>query len=381
VDNIYRSDLYLGRVVDGFHVDPFFYSPPYLLVPIALLEVAHDDFRRARAIWFAVGALALLLSLGLCISSVDDPTRLRALALAPALWASLPVQLGLQMSNPHALVVGLSMTAWILFARRPALAGPLLALASTIKLFPALFLVDLAVRRRGRAIAWTVGALVVLVAAGLAVVGTPSFRFFFEYQLPRLSSGEACAREFARPFAVARNLSPLGLPSKLALFGIPGMTLAVGQWVAKFYAIGLLGLALVAALRVRRVPLTPTESILRGLALLALASLSGPYAAADYSTLAVIWLICVDRRLVGPWVAGTVALLSIGPFVLAPTSPGWIHALGHAPMQIVSVVVPVLVLLRRPPLDAAPASLGLATRMVNEGSPEIARPAGGSARG
>ena len=64
------------------------------------------------------------------------------------------------------------MIAMVLFAqRRYAAGGALLAFATVSKLFPGLLLVYLLIQRKSRALAWTVGLCIALIAISLVDTG------------------------------------------------------------------------------------------------------------------------------------------------------------------------------------------------------------------
>ncbi len=349
--NLYRDDLYADSTYAGFRQDPYYYPPPLVLVPIGMKALVGDDFRAQRALWFAFSGLALALALLLLAAALNPSDHMRAVAVLPALWASQPIVLALRMGNAQVLLVAAVLLGFVALPRRRALAGALLAGAIAIKLFPALLLAYWAARRNGRAVAWTLAWGVILVAAAALVLGVAPFRAFLGYQLPRLASGEACRREFASAVAVARDLSPFALPLKLGLLGVRGTGLAQGRVIAQVYAAAALGLTLWAA---RHAPASPSAGASTWLAVLALASLAGPFAPADYAPIPVVMLVCLDRRLVGTaWACG-LALLTFAPFLVPRDAPVPVHLAAHLPMQLAALGVPALVLVRAGRTATAP---------------------------
>ncbi len=125
------------------------------------------------------------------------------------------------------------MIAMVLFdRRRPIGGGTLLAYATVSKLYPALLVLYLLLRRDWRGAAWTVGLGAAIVALSLADVGWTPYVAFLDH-LPRLLSGEAFPA-MALPEGMALNQSVPGLPLKLALFGLAPATLAwarVAGWL------------------------------------------------------------------------------------------------------------------------------------------------------
>ena len=85
----------------------------------------------------------------------------------------------LQMGNAQLLYIVTAMLGMVAFARgRHALGGLLLAFTIVGKMFPGILLVYLAVRRDGRAVAWTCAWSVVFLLATLADVGWAPFPYF-----------------------------------------------------------------------------------------------------------------------------------------------------------------------------------------------------------
>jgi len=285
----------------------------------------------------------LALALLLLAAALDPVDRMRAVAVLPALWASQPVALALRMGNAQAVLVAAVVLALVALPRRRPLAGALLAGAIALKLFPALGLVYWGARRNGRAVAWTLAWGAALVALSALVLGVAPFRAFVTYQLPRLASGEACRREFASVVAVARDLSPFAFPLKLGLLGVRGMGLAQGRVIADVYAAAALGLTLWAA---RRAPADASSAASTWLAVLALATLAGPFAPADYAPIPVVLLLCIDRRLLPTAWACVVCLLTFAPFLVPRGAAAAVQIAAHLPMQLVALSVPALVLAR-----------------------------------
>ena len=68
--------------------------------------------------------------------------------------------------------------------------GLCLALASAAKLFPALLIVQFAVSRRWKTVAWSVGALALVGVIGIWVMGWVPYRIYLQEVLPRSIRGE-----------------------------------------------------------------------------------------------------------------------------------------------------------------------------------------------
>ncbi len=361
-ENIYNVDLYRGvdptrpRKLGSFGVDAYHYPPTFLLLPLGVRGVVGGEFESVRAVWFGMSALALMLAIGLVAYRLEPEGQLRTIGMAPLIWCSMPVLSGLQMSNVQILVVAISAIALASFprlrtpdksgsfggqARRAAVGGMLLAMSAVAKIFPGILFVYLLARRKWREAAWTAGSAVVLTVLALVVVGPAPFQAFVEYELPRLSSGEAFSRPFSRAFAVARNMSPFGIPLKLGWLGIPGMTLEVGRVVSMIYVLGVVGLAIWSG---RRQPRSSTEAISVWLSLLSLGTLASPFAPANYVLVSLVWLVCINRELFRPVTAVVICFLISAPFLISREAPFLLQAICYFPAQALAIGVPVVIL-------------------------------------
>ncbi len=341
--NVYAPGHYAERRLGSFRVDLYHYPPPFLLLPLGAQAATGGSFEGVRALWFGVSGLALMLALGLVAWRLEPRARLRAIGMAPVVWCSLPVQLGLQMSNYQVLVVSISALAFVALPRRAAVGGALLATGAVSKIFPGILLVYLAARRRWREVGWTAACAAGFCALAFAVLGPVPFRAFVEFELPRLSSGEAFAVPFSRGFAVARNMAPFGLPLKLGWLGVPEMSLAAGRAVSVVYGLGVVGLAVWAA---RRPPRSNAEAAAVWLALLSLGTLASPFAPASYVLVSVVWLVGIARELFRPWAVAAVWVLTSGPFLFSLSDVFWVQLLLYLPAQVLALAVPALVLYR-----------------------------------
>lgn len=347
-ENIYNVTLYSDRKLGparpgqvSFNVDLYHYPPPFLLLPLMVRAAVDGDFIRVRAVWFGLSALALMLAIGLIGRRLEPEGQLRAIGMAPLIWCSMPTLSGLQMSNVQILVVSISAIALAVFARRASAGGILLAMTTVAKIFPGILFVYLLARRKWSEAAWTVGFAALLTIVAFVVVGPTPFRMFVEYELPRLSSGEAFSKPLSRVFAVSRNMSPFGIPLKLGWLGIPGMTMEVGRVVSMIYLIGVVGLAIRSG---RRQPRSGTEAVSVWLSLLSLGTLASPFAPANYVLVSLVWLVCINRELFRPLAAMVIWLLISVPFLIPRDSPFLLQAIFHFPAQALAIGVPVVIL-------------------------------------
>ena len=348
--NIFAPELYYDRKLGSFNVDAFHYPPSFLILPLALRTLAGSDFLQQRMVWFGISALAFLVAMG-AAAALEPRARRRAIAAAPAVWISVPVQLGFQISNVQLLMISISVLSWVAFRRYRPLGGALLALATVSKIFPGILGLDLVLRRRWKDVASTAAFAIVLCGAIYAVVGAAPFRAFIDFELPRLSSGEAFARPFSRAFAVAHNMSPFGAALKLEKLGLPGRGMATAKLFSLAYGVALVGLALWAA---RRGALSTavakgssaTTELSVWLALLSLGTLASPFAPANYVLASLVWLAAVDREDFSPLFAGIVWLATSAPFLLQRESEFVLRAATFLPAQLLALGVPTFVLWR-----------------------------------
>ena len=341
--NIFADEHYAGRTLDGFNVDLYHYPPTFLLLPVALHALAGGTFTDLRTIWFSASALTLMLAIGLTASRMEPAGRLRVIGMAPLLWCSMPVLVGFQMSNVQILVFATSALALVLFTVRAPAGAFALAASMVAKIFPGMLFIYLIARRRWREVAWTTAAGIVLTVLAFIVVGPASFQSFFEHHLHRLSTGEAFARPFSREFAVARNMTPFGIPLKLGALGVPGMTLGLGRVVSMAYLAGIIVLAVWAG---RRRPRSGTEAASAWLSLVCLGTLVSPFAPGDYALVGVVWLVCTNRELFRPAAAVAAWLLVSLPFLVSRSAPFFVQAAAFLPAQVLALGVPALVLWR-----------------------------------
>ncbi len=268
-----------------FSLDAFAYPPPFLLLP-RLLFWAVDDFASKRALWFAFNALLVAAGFGIVATWIGGRAALRATLLVPVVWLSLPTLAILQVGNVHATVLVIAILAMVAFeTRRPALGGALLAFAILSKISPGLLVIMLLARRRFREVAWTLGFGAGFVLLSVAVFGVAPFKAFVLYQLPRLSSGEALGF-LVREESLAINMSPFGVPFKLAYLGVhvDGIW-QVARSINLVFSALVLGLTVIAA----RKDGSPRLQAMLWLTVLTLGTLRSPFAPA-YVMVPLFWI-------------------------------------------------------------------------------------------
>jgi len=339
--NIFDPQNFYGRKVASFNVDPYHYPPPFLLLPLMVRGVAGGDFLNVRAFWFALNALLLMLAIWLLIYRLEPGSRLRAIGMAPLIWLSMPVLAGLQVSNVQIMVISISVIAWAIFPRQAAAGGMLLAMSSVAKIFPGILFVYLAAQRKWREVIWTAVFAFVLILLAFLIIGPHPFKMFIEYEMPRLSSGEAFSGPFSKLFAVARNMAPFGIPLKLGGLGISGMTLEIGRIISMIYLLGVVSLAIWSA---RRPPRSNTEAASIWLSLLSLGTLVSPFAPASYVLSSLVWLVCINREIFRLPSVLIIWLLISGPFLISQEAPFLLLLICYLPAQVLAVSIPAVIL-------------------------------------
>jgi hypothetical protein len=159
------------RAERGVKYPPLF---AYLFQPFGLI-----GHRAGQLIWFGINLLMLGALIALCI-------RLSGSLLAQRYWGVVvlgtvlapPTRLSLQLGQVSVLIALLLVAIGLFARRRPAVAGLLLALASLIKLYPALIGVYFLLRGPRRVAWWCLAWAVALIAAFVPFYGLQHYRTF-----------------------------------------------------------------------------------------------------------------------------------------------------------------------------------------------------------
>ena len=296
--------------------DAFEYPPPFLLLPRAAL-VLTNDFLIMRTGWFLLQALLFCAFFLVLAWWVGGRRGILAGLLLSGMLSSFPVLFNWQFGQFHLAVVMLAMGGMLACeVGRNRFGGALLAGAVVTKLFPGLLLIYLALRRRTRALLWTMAFAAAYVLAGLLVLGPAPYRAFIEYHLPRVASGEAFSFFLSSDLTVATNASVSAIPFKLQRLGVPGMSTALATILTWIYTALLAGVVVVVARRHRPSVLEPIV----WLGILTLGSLRSPDAPNVYVGASALWLLALlaaDTR----GRAGAVALLVVAWICISVQPP------------------------------------------------------------
>lgn len=307
-ENLYAAHHYPGldreaapeTSIEGMVVeDPYQYPPQFLLLPGLALALT-EDLTAIRTVWFGLQwslFAGVFAALALWVGGRAGRT---ALWLLPAVLLAFPVTYNFQYGQFHLAAVALAVGAMVAFgAGRRATGGALLALAIAAKVFPAVLLVPLVVRRKFRELAWTAGWGAALTVVTLVAFGPAPFTAFFEYHVPRLGDGTAFAFDEAWP-----EVADLILIDNQGVFGVArklGVDKPAAAWAGRIFFLGVLGLAAFAGRRFAAASRWARASV--WLSLLGLASLASPGAWGDYVAVVAVWLLALlaaraveDRR-------------------------------------------------------------------------------------
>lgn len=364
--DIYAFDLYsagrdpvsgrlLPRRLGAFNVDPYEYPPTFLLAPRALAAVT-PDYAAFRSAWIILSTGLVLAGMAVVARRLDAATGSRSLWLVPLALAPLSTIVALQIGNAQLLFIVIAMLAMVAFERGGyALGGLLLAFVIVGKMFPAVLVLYLAVRRDWRAVAWTAGWAGVLGLATLAMVGWAPFAIFLDH-LPRLLSGDAFPMLRAA-LTAANNQSVPGLVLKVPVLGgpaVPFEALRITGWI---YSALLAWITIRLALR----PVAPRFAPLAWLTLLGLAALRSPFIPV-YGAFPGVWIATMLLALVWHDARRRWAILVLSlPLVPAVMGPGF-----PPPVAAVFTTLQALAVL---------ALMGIAVRLGREVARIDAQPA------
>ncbi len=294
-----------------FTLDAFGYPPPFLLLPRAVLLLT-GDFVVHRVLFGSASLALIFYACAVAAKTLGGLAERRMWLLSPLLLANPLVIVTLQVGNFHLATVAMCVLCWVaLEKRRDHLAGALVAVTTLAKIHPGLLGVMLLAQRRWRAVGAAVAVALCLVALSMVVLGTPVWRDFLFYHLPKVQSGEALRFLAENRREIDGNLAPFGIPFKLAALGFANWGWAQARTFGNVYTLFLLGLAVLAG----RNKGDPQHRLAVWIAVSMLASLRSPYAAMFVlSTAQLVFLVLAaevrSRRTLAAFVV-TWALFSL----------------------------------------------------------------------
>jgi hypothetical protein len=162
-----------------------YYFPP--VSALVTLPVTSFSPLNALRIWILVNLLALAVLVRL-VSKHSGLDLLRTTFLA--LLAGDALGNNFLYGQIYIPVAVFLVLGFVWAESRPAASGFALALATALKLFPAVFLLYLICRRRWKALAWTGVWIALLAGVSVFAVGWEAHRVFVVEALPRMMRGE-----------------------------------------------------------------------------------------------------------------------------------------------------------------------------------------------
>lgn len=312
VENIYDKKYYRDAEVntpihetidERLEVDQYQYPPQFLILP-RLLMATGGDFFSWRAYWhvftlfvFTVTAFSLAHWLsGDCFNVYWF--------IWPVVLIAPVTQGSLQIENVHLLMITLSIASMLLFEhRRNVPGGLILGFVVVSKIFPGVLIVFLLVRKKWRAVVWTVTAMMGYTLIALLWFGWQPFESFINDQLPMLVNGEAFwfAFEYLKP--MMENSSIVGISYKLEKLGVlsnPALISKILVWL--FTGLIFFVLYLVRSRKdINNIADKSNEQIHAArlslvkiwLVLIILAQMRSPFLPGVYGNFAVLWLLAL----------------------------------------------------------------------------------------
>jgi hypothetical protein len=200
----------------------------------------------------------------------------------------------LQMGNFQTTAMALGAVALVYLVTSRIRTGALiLAYVALSKIFPGLLVVYLLLARRWRAVAWTAGAALVLLALSVWVLGTQPMADFVHHEMPALASGQAFPQS-ERPNVAESNQSFYGLTVRLRLLGASWLDQGTGLRATSLYGLLIVGLAAFAGW-MRRFDLSSAAGrallLQTAIALMSLASFRSPFVGGVYGLVSTLWLL------------------------------------------------------------------------------------------
>jgi hypothetical protein len=196
--NLIYSQLYTSYI-----------QPPTSALHLAPLTAL--DWREATHAYLVLNHLLLFAAVGITLGTVKPELPIRWLIAGVTLILALYSQLYMSFTLGQVdatIFLLLSIAFWGYANDKPAITGTAIALATAIKLIPALLLLYLLWRREFRSVVWAVVVGAVLFLASLAFVGVDTYRAFFEDTLPGLMKGSTQYSNISFGAMVARLNSP-----------------------------------------------------------------------------------------------------------------------------------------------------------------------------
>ena len=196
---LFRDGVPVDRIIDwvwfqrqkdhaGLDYSLVGYGPATIFSSLIILPFVVLPALAAKRAWLLVNLLLLALTGRLLVRMTGLGARRVALVTFAAV---LPLQRNFQYGQQHVVVLFLlTLALWLLLRGRGTRAGLALAAAAALKLYPALFALALARKRRWMALGGLAVGLVVSIAIAVILFGGESLRVYALRMLPRAAVGE-----------------------------------------------------------------------------------------------------------------------------------------------------------------------------------------------
>ena len=233
-----QGDFAIYREWPGGHVPAELIDPvsAYLYPPffaVLIMPFTAFGFRTTQLLWFGANVAMTVAAVWLTLAALRvRPSRREWLGLALAICLFPPLFRAIRLGQVVFLLLFLSALAfWASVRNKSAWSGTSIAIASLVKLYPALLLAALLLRRQWRAALAGVLAACALTLITIGLVGWDIHRSFVVDLLPRFG-------------AIPTDASVQSLPSFLRRLGLEGtplsvlsLALAIGLTSATFWRI------------------------------------------------------------------------------------------------------------------------------------------------
>ena len=325
-----NAPLYNG--LDGWI---YLYPPLFaqMLMPIVVL----DSYDVAIVLWYVINIVLLIASLFL-LSRYVPPSCAKLLWFTPIVF--LPFWQALYLGQVTIIMLALLTLAWVCMREdRAVIAGMLLALASWIKVFPAILILYFIFKRD-----WRVLWGVVLIGTGLAILqvlisGSDLMFEFFDILLSLTAGGQ--------PEGTYENLSVLAFASRLFEHNDKVVPIFVDDTLFKLTRWGLTAFII----------LTSAIAIWYSGASTRMKQINWRFDL-EYS-LMVMTILLFGGTL---WISGLPPLLLLYVLLLRNVDifrlPSWVKGLSVASFVLITTYQPLVLMLMEEALDVITLSLG-----------------------
>lgn len=197
----------------------------------------------AKQCWLCVNLVLLAATIALLHAMTRLPARRVALV---AFLAVVPLRTSFQFGQQHLLMMFLlTLAGWMYQRGREVACGTTLAIASALKLYPALFALFFLLKYRWRALASLCVGFALLVVLGVALFGLETMRVYATCVLPRAASihpynlaGNSTTELLRRLFLADADLNPHPLVIAPTVYlvlepSIPPLFLVSALWLVR----------------------------------------------------------------------------------------------------------------------------------------------------